>query len=325
MNQKQTRADRLVSFLEATPNSTIAAIAYACDMSTNSASAVISQINADRVDAHKGCRIVGAKMAGSSSFAYALAKSDAADTDPQKKASPELPRQIAVVPTMEQATAQLAQCIVGSMRAEIDQMLAGIVRQAVEEGVGGMMQGIRGALASAFSNPAEPAPVAKVVEPDDIKLPATVSKNTSAIDAMVAENAAVAHAPATASQVTNILSTRTKHREKTRPQPAAAAQVAETTDRKPKVVIAGLHANKQEFIRREFRDCFDLRIFNPDQLRAIQDGTVAGDVAFLMADFVSHKHQDALEAAGAKIIVVHGGISSLREAMTSHYVEKVAA
>lgn len=72
----------------------------------------------------------------------------------------------------------------------------------------------------------------------------------------------------------------------------------------------------------------ELRLYTPDQLRATQECVKSGDLAFLMADFVSHKHQDALQSAGAEIVIVHGGISSLREAMTTAYVgssEKKAA
>ncbi len=96
------------------------------------------------------------------------------------------------------------------------------------------------------------------------------------------------------------------------------AQLAQPTARhKTKIVVVGLHTNKQEIIKREFREKFDLRLFNPDQLAFIKKAINPGDQVICMGDCISHKHTDVVVAEGGKMTVVHGGIPSLRDELVA--------
>jgi hypothetical protein len=106
----------------------------------------------------------------------------------------------------------------------------------------------------------------------------------------------------------------------------ANAGAAKDKERKPKLVIVGLHQNKQELIKREFRDKFDLRIFNPDQLSWIAKAINHGDNVLCLADYISHKHTECVQSAGGKMTIVRGGMSGLRAEISSIMEEtKVAA
>ena len=118
----------------------------------------------------------------------------------------------------------------------------------------------------------------------------------------------------------DILSKRTSHKTHglTADKPQAVSPVAQPTARhKPKIVVVGLHTNKQEIIKREFREKFDLRLFNPDQLAFIKKAINPGDQVICMGDCISHKHTDVVVAEGGKMTVVHGGIPSLRDELVA--------
>jgi len=121
-------------------------------------------------------------------------------------------------------------------------------------------------------------------------------------------------------------STRLVHRDKA-PQEgiAAPATTPEAAARKPKVKIIGLHNNKQELIKREFRDVLELYLFTPDQRAKMRDSIHSGDRVLFMADFCSHMHYDTAVAAGGNVTIVKGGMPSLRDELTKIYVEEKAA
>lgn len=86
-----------------------------------------------------------------------------------------------------------------------------------------------------------------------------------------------------------------------------------------KIIVVGLHDNKQELIRREFRDKFDLRLYNADQVKFLRKAINPGDIVLCMADYISHMHTDVVSAEGGQAVIVHGGVPSLREELGERY------
>lgn len=126
--------------------------------------------------------------------------------------------------------------------------------------------------------------------------------------------------------VVNILSTRTKHRDKSKPAVADVAATVVTAPGKRKVIICSLLPVQQELMRKEFGDCFDLRMFYRDQEKALTKAVNHGDLVILMGDFISHRVSQRIEGAGGKIELVMGGLTKLREKLTELYCDnKVAA
>lgn len=305
----------IIEFLTSNTDQTKSEIAIGTGLTEKAVEVAISRHNKE---AAEGERILNMRHGNSRYFIYWL-ESVCNRTIPEAK--PKLAPVIAAMaklsPSLEQSSAHIAQYIAGQMRAEFDARLAVILRPAIECGIAAMMTSIRTAMADAFKLPESIS--SQVVVVDDV---APKSKASASVE-QPAPVITMHHVPAAApSPIVNVLSTRTKHRDiKAKATEEAAKVAANAEARLAKVFIIGLHDNKQEFIRREYRECFDLRIYNPDRLRAFQDALTSGDVAFLMADFVSHKHQDVIESKGAKCILVYGGLTHLREALTKHYCE----
>ncbi len=118
----------------------------------------------------------------------------------------------------------------------------------------------------------------------------------------------------------DVVSKRTAHKShglaETLPEPTPKTT---PSGRPPKIIIVGLHDNKQELIKREYRDKFTLCMFSPDRLRAMQACINAGDDVICMADYISHKHVDAVKAAGGKEAIIHGGMPALRDELTERH------
>lgn len=120
--------------------------------------------------------------------------------------------------------------------------------------------------------------------------------------------------------VTNdVASTRTSHKPKKVPEVVAptAVETVVAVSPKQKVVIVGIHTNKQALIRSEYGDRLDLRMLNPDQIARIKTTVHEGDTALLMVDFVGHRHQYALDSAKAKTILCRCGLTGLRDELNS--------
>lgn len=302
-----TIASRVVEFLRTNGASSIQLMSDSLGVPGNRISATISQINAGK--SKESARIIGDRVEGKLYSIYSLDSYDAPQAEKKQDVCVAMPG----TPAKSQrdiARDALIGYIGNELRSDFERMLAEILPTIVESAMSGMATDIRAALSGAFAKK-------QTVVADEIQITTTpVASNPVAAIIADAAKPEPAHI---AAPVVNVVSTRTKHREKAKPaQAAESAKVVEGRNRK--ALVVGLHSNKQEFIRREFRDCFELRLYTPDQLRAIQECVKSGDLAFLMADFVSHKHQDILQNAGAEVVVVHGGISSLREAMTAAYV-----
>lgn len=301
---KTTLASRLIETLTTYGPSIIAQLENRLGVPSKQISSTISLINSGKTK--ESARIVSERTIGSRAYIYSLSDTNVIANESRKDD--------AVVVLSKKSQRDIAsEALIGyigdEMRSDFEAALSEILPKVIESALCGMSSDIRAAMASAFGK-------RQTVAADDILIPATITITQVAKTATESAKPAPVEIPA---PVVNVLSTRTKPREKTKAAPIPEpAKVAEGRNRK--ALVVGLHSNKQEFIRREFRDCFELRLYTPDQMRAIQECVKSGDLAFLMADFISHKHQDILQNAGAEVVVVHGGISSLREAMTTAYV-----
>lgn len=119
------------------------------------------------------------------------------------------------------------------------------------------------------------------------------------------------------------------------PDPEIEAQVAKVIEapavakapvpqaKRKTVVIISLLPGQQAEIEREFKECFNLRMFTADQTASRSfEGSVKGcDYAIVMTKFVSHKAEDVLKAAGVQITRVTGGMTMLRNKLTDFYIE----
>lgn len=100
---------------------------------------------------------------------------------------------------------------------------------------------------------------------------------------------------------------------------------------KPKVCIVGLLPAQTQLIETDFREVFDLRFIDITELRGGKRPatTFANvDAVLVMTKFVNHTAED-LKANAKRLVRVNGGITALKDALTSLYLElcekKVAA
>lgn len=323
---KQNGSTLIIEALKANPGATIAQLAEATGMTTNGASATISNIN--RIADNIGLRIVGSKIPGSASYSYVLQY--LAQPAPELAEKPRVVAQAMMEPSIEQSSEHLAQYIAGQMRAEFDARLAVVLRPAIEAGITAMMSNIRAAMADAFKLPESIAP--HVVDASlpvvDCSAPAVKAEPVAGVSKSISESLAIAASkPTPSSPILNVVSTRTKHRERTKEESLAspAAPVAKSVG-KQKVIICSLLPAQKEIIAREFGDCFDLRMYHKDQEKSLRKAINHGDTVMLMGDFLGHSVFQMVDAQGGTIITVKGGLTHLREALTSLYCDnKVAA
>jgi hypothetical protein len=80
-----------------------------------------------------------------------------------------------------------------------------------------------------------------------------------------------------------------------------------------RIVIAGLLKPAQvEEVKDKFGSKFDIRFYHPDESTHKLKGMVpSADRVMLMANMVSHKHEDALKATNVKFEKIRGGIGVL--------------
>lgn len=338
---KQNGSTLIIEALKANPGATIAQLASITGMTPNGASATISNIN--RIANNTGLRIIGRKIPGSAAYRYAieyLAQPGEARTEaPNKKARENVAAiaQSMTAPSIEQSTEHLAMFIAAQMRAEFDLRLAAVLRPAIESGIAAMMSGVRSALAEAFRLPESIVSQVVVVDTDAQQEPSNPAAENKAeaqntkteklrqlMDEAVAPLVQPVSLPA---PVVNVISTRTKHREKTKPDAGETISPAVVASGKRKIIICSLLPAQKEIISREFADCFDLRMYHKDQEKSLRKAINHGDTVLLMGDFLGHSVFKMCEAQGAEVITVKGGLTHLRDALTGLYVgvEKAAA
>lgn len=95
---------------------------------------------------------------------------------------------------------------------------------------------------------------------------------------------------------------------------------------KPKllrVLIVGLLPEQQHMIQKEFSDTLDTRfVGTSENIKVLKSNAAQADRVFAMQDFISHSTVDAIvSASGVTPVVVKGGMTHLREALTAYYVE----
>lgn len=88
------------------------------------------------------------------------------------------------------------------------------------------------------------------------------------------------------------------------------------------VIICGLWDHLHRFVLQEFRECFDITCFNPDEHPSrIAAKAKNADYVIVMSSYVRHAFTDNVNAGGAKPINVTGSMSMLRKKLTELYVE----
>lgn len=103
--------------------------------------------------------------------------------------------------------------------------------------------------------------------------------------------------------------------------------IEQAQPRKPRVGITGLLPQQAGMIQSEFCDTFDITFWNDRNgdghgtLRAMGKGC---DIVFFHKNHANHTTQDTLKNVGANFVIVGGGMSQLRDALTKYYVEQVA-
>jgi len=106
------------------------------------------------------------------------------------------------------------------------------------------------------------------------------------------------------------------------PEAVASVELDVPVARKRRVVIVGLTDAQFAQIAKEFGGVFDLRHVVADQacgrgFASLIEG--AGNV-LTMTRFISHKAEDTAKSRGVNLTRVNGGMSSLRDALTTLYV-----
>jgi hypothetical protein len=213
------------------------------------------------------------------------------------------------------------------VRRQIDAELDTLIATEVNAALADVQDRIRSRLAAGYVSPApvvaekapvvaEKAPVvAEKAPPRILSAPLTKPEHVKAVEPPFEFTN-----PEGFADVVNLVCRKTAHVEKPPILVKATTPTAPVETSKVKVLIVGLHDNKQQLIKQEYRSCFDLRMLNPDQLKQVAAHAKPGTKVFTMADFVSHCHSDAIAAKGVDQQVIRGGMSSLRDALTNFYV-----
>jgi len=90
----------------------------------------------------------------------------------------------------------------------------------------------------------------------------------------------------------------------------------------PRVLVGGLLPDQANIIQKEFSDALDIRFLGANEnVQLWKSNASHADAVFVFADKISHMLIRAVESVGATPIIVKGGMSSLREALTKYYVE----
>lgn len=98
--------------------------------------------------------------------------------------------------------------------------------------------------------------------------------------------------------------------------------VPATKTKLKRVLVCGLLPAQAGLIQSEFHSCLDLRFLSvDDKIDKFKTHATHVDHVIVMTNFISHKHQEAIECVGVKPILVSGGMSSLKDKLTEIYAE----
>ena len=93
----------------------------------------------------------------------------------------------------------------------------------------------------------------------------------------------------------------------------------------PRVAVVCLPPQRHNELIKEFSDCLDLRCIGPDEnIHMLKSNAASAEHTLVYIDAGSHRHIEACKAAGVEPIVVKGGMTHLREALTKVYVERTS-
>lgn len=92
--------------------------------------------------------------------------------------------------------------------------------------------------------------------------------------------------------------------------------------RLPVVLIVGLLPAQAGAIQNEFHDVYDLRFWKDESISQLKDLVRGADHVLTFTSKISHTAVGAIEAAGKKAVHVAGGMTSLRDVLTTMYVEQ---
>lgn len=109
------------------------------------------------------------------------------------------------------------------------------------------------------------------------------------------------------------------------PKPPAKPDIVIQKPRLPKVGVVGLLPQQAGLISQEFCETFDLLFWNDrngDGIGALKSMGAHCDMVFLHIAHCSHTAEDALKSVSANFTRVGGGMTQLRDALTTYYVEK---
>jgi hypothetical protein len=98
------------------------------------------------------------------------------------------------------------------------------------------------------------------------------------------------------------------------------AQQAKASPRKPTVLIAGLLPMQAGLISSEFSEVFDLRFFDSEGSLQKLKSMSKVDHAFTFTSKISHAVEEVIRATGTPVQRCSGGMTMLREKLTSLYV-----
>lgn len=82
----------------------------------------------------------------------------------------------------------------------------------------------------------------------------------------------------------------------------------------PSIFVGGLQPSATSMLSKEFTGVADLRFVTPEDHASMWKSKAANaDHAIIMTGFVGHKHVEAVQSTGIKPILVHGGMTHLRD------------
>jgi len=90
-----------------------------------------------------------------------------------------------------------------------------------------------------------------------------------------------------------------------------------------KILVVGLINSQIREIEKEFQDTLDIRFWRTDEhTNMLKSKAGQADYTILVADFVSHSHQEILNTLGVKFIRHSGGMTKLKDLLTGIYVNE---
>ena len=231
---------------------------------------------------------------------------------------------------MSDAIAGLIDPLTTQLRQKLDALLETILKEEVSSAIESIQSKVELRLSDALR---APVPVIDPIEKYGLfKTSSQIEKERQnanmrdLLDAQILRPGPIIYVPPAGDYAPkDVVSKRTSHKkvDKAAAIKAPAVQDSETV-RPSKLTIVGIRTNVQTAIKRDFGKLFDLRLYSPDQLSTIRQAVRPGDEVICLADYISHKHTDVVDSAGAKVTIIHGGMHILRGELDTRLSEKAS-